>query len=553
MKLLKHLLTKKASLWLLIPVLGIAFAFSTDNKLFDLAKNLEIYASVIKELNKFYVDEIDPASTIKSSIDGMLEQMDPYTEYYPEEEIDDFLSMTTGKYQGIGVIVDKIEGNYYFVQVEENEPAFKAGVRTGDQILEINGLDLKNNDVEPSKLIKGQAGTILHLKILKPDEISPKAIEITRQTVVVKNVLYAGMIQKEIGYIQLDDFNENAAKEVKAALIQLKNQGMKKLVLDIRNNPGGLLTQAVDVCNLFLPKDKLIVDTKGKVEDWNKTYKTLNQGFDTNLPLVVLINGYSASAAEIVAGVMQDYDRAVLLGQKSYGKGLVQITRDLPYRTKLKITTAKYYIPSGRCIQAIDYQHKKEKSKPKTDSSTKTFLTQNKRKVKDGGGIAPDILIKDDLERDFLSALYKKDLFFLFSLEYFKKHKNITSAKEFQLSENDFYEFIEFIKLKKFTYQSPFSEKIKELEILGKAEKLNPELLTSLEKLKNNSALGLEQLLKDNQKDIKYFIEHEITAHYYFRKGVKEWSINKDDAILEGIKVLNQEEKYNSILKKHVQ
>lgn len=553
MKLLKHLLTKKASLWLLIPVLGIAFAFSTDNKLFDLAKNLEIYASVIKELNKFYVDEIDPASTIKSSIEGMLEQMDPYTEYYPEEEIDDFLSMTTGKYQGIGVIVDKIEGNYYFVQVEENEPAFKAGVRTGDQILEINGLDLKNNDVEPSKLIKGQAGTILHLKILKPDEISPKAIEITRQTVVVKNVLYAGMIQKEIGYIQLDDFNENAAKEVKAALIQLKNQGMKKLVLDIRNNPGGLLTQAVDVCNLFLPKDKLIVDTKGKVEDWNKTYKTLNQGFDTNLPLVVLINGYSASAAEIVAGVMQDYDRAVLLGQKSYGKGLVQITRDLPYRTKLKITTAKYYIPSGRCIQAIDYQHKKEKSKPKADSSTKTFLTQNKRKVKDGGGIAPDILIKDDLERDFLSALYKKDLFFLFSLEYFKKHKNIASAKEFQLSENDFYEFIEFIKLKKFTYQSPFSEKIKELEILGKAEKLNPELLTSLEKLKNNSALGLEQLLKDNQKDIKYFIEHEITAHYYFRKGVKEWSINKDDAILEGIKVLNQEEKYNSILKKHVQ
>jgi len=553
MKLLKHLLTKKASLWLLIPVLGIAFAFSTDNKLFDLAKNLEIYASVIKELNKFYVDEIDPASTIKSSIDGMLEQMDPYTEYYPEEEIDDFLSMTTGKYQGIGVIVDKIEGNYYFVQVEENEPAFKAGVRTGDQILEINGLDLKNNDVEPSKLIKGQAGTILHLKILKPDEISPKAIEITRQTVVVKNVLYAGMIQKEIGYIQLDDFNENAAKEVKAALIQLKNQGMKKLVLDIRNNPGGLLTQAVDVCNLFLPKDKLIVDTKGKVEDWNKTYKTLNQGFDTNLPLVVLINGYSASAAEIVAGVMQDYDRAVLLGQKSYGKGLVQITRDLPYRTKLKITTAKYYIPSGRCIQAIDYQHKKEKAKAKADSNTKVFYTANKRKVKDGGGISPDIIVKDDLERDFLSALYKKDLFFLFSLEYFKKHKNIASAKEFQLSENDFYEFIEFIKLKKFTYQSPFSEKIKELEILGKAEKLNPELLTSLEKLKNNSALGLEQLLKDNQKDIKYFIEHEITAHYYFRKGVKEWSINKDDAILEGIKVLNQEEKYNSILKKHVQ
>lgn len=548
---------KNIKIWFLgsslLILLGV-FSFSSDNRLFDLAKNLEIYAAVIKELNKFYVDEVDPNAAVKTSIDALLKTFDPYTTFYPEEEIDDFLTLTTGKYQGIGVIVDKIDGNFYFVQVEENGPAFKAGIQTGDQILSINGVDVSQNpSLEPSKLIKGQAGTILNLKIIKANSQQTQDIQITRETVVLKNVSYHGMLENATGYIQLDDFNATAAKEVKTAFLDLKKAGMKQLIVDLRNNPGGLLTQAVEVCNLFIPKDQKVVETKGKVEDWNKNYKTLNSALDSEIPIVVLINGYSASAAEIVAGVLQDYDRAVIVGQKTYGKGLVQITRDLPFRTKLKITTAKYYIPSGRCIQAIDYQHKNENGKGTrlSDTLAKVFYTKNKRPVKDSGGIQPDIKVSSELDLDFLKALYTKDYFFLYSLEFFKNNPKVATPKEFTLSETDFQSFILFLKKKKFVYESPLTVKIKELQEMGKNEKMSPEIMNQILQLKNSEDLNLDHLILKYKTEIKELIEQQIITHYYLQNGAKDWSLSKDKVIQEGLKLLKKPSQYQAILHKN--
>jgi carboxyl-terminal processing protease len=331
---------KIIGLSILIGIFSI-FSFSRPGeRLFDIAKNLDIYASVFKELNTYYVDEINPNTATKTSIDALLKSFDPYTVYYPEDELEDYLTMTTGKYQGIGIVLNNINEKYTITYLEENSPAAKAQLGIGDQIVAVNDIRITDKpETEPSRLLKGQSGTKLTLKIIKNGQEKEEEISLNRGTVQLNNVVYSGMIRPDVAYILLEDFNSSAAKELKVALQNLKKEGMKKLILDLRENPGGLLTQAVDICNLFLNKEIKIVETRGKVEEWNKSYLTLNPSLEPNLPLIILINHHSASAAEIVAGVMQDYDRAVLIGQKSYGKGLVQLTRDLPYRTKMKITT----------------------------------------------------------------------------------------------------------------------------------------------------------------------------------------------------------------------
>src|SRR5690606_10371586 len=381
--------------WWLVALLCIgAFAFRNDDRLFEIARNLDIYATLYKELNTYYVDEINPNTVIKTSIDAMLESLDPYTVYYSEDDIEDFMTLTTGKYNGIGALVNSANGRYTVMMVYEDTPAEKAGIRIGDEILKIDDVDVAaRRGVESGKMLKGQTGTTVKLTVKRFGHPTPIDIIVGRDVVKVTNVPYYGMLNEEVGYIDLKDFTATAAKEVQSAFNELKGKGMKKLILDVRDNPGGLLDMAIAISNFFIPKGKEIVSTKGKISDWNKKYVATNAAIDTDIPLIVLTSSRSASAAEIVAGVMQDYDRGVLIGQRTYGKGLVQTTRDLSFNTKMKVTTAKYYIPSGRCIQAIDYSSRNEDGSVAKipDSLMTAFKTANGRTVYDGGGVLPDI------------------------------------------------------------------------------------------------------------------------------------------------------------------
>lgn len=528
----------------------IAFTKPGD-RYFELAKNLDIYATVFKELNTYYVDDIDPQKSVETSIDALLKSFDPYTVYYPENDIDEFLQITTGKYQGIGIILSEINKIHRINFIEENSPAQKAGLGIGDQIIRINGTLLDETpESNPALLMKGAAGSVVNLEVIQVGKLTPQPFTIKRETVQIKNVTNAAIVRPGVGYILLEDFNASAAKEVKTALIELQKQGMKKLILDLRNNPGGLLTQAIDICNLFVPKGVKIVETRGKVDAWNKSYQTLNQAVDLETPMVVLINNRTASAAEIVAGVLQDYDRAVIMGQKSFGKGLVQVTRDLPYRTKMKITTAKYYIPSGRCIQALDYKNKNADGTAKLfqDSAAKIFYTRNGRKVADGGGILPDHTIEKKSLSAFSQALLAKDMLFLFVSNYHGMHSKIAPAETFALDELLYYQFTTWLTKSAFNYESPVETQVKKL----------------LESTGNNVEYASLQRLLDNQKDqwktqltreltlhtneIKPLLEQEIMMHYYLQKGLNAWSTRKDPSILAAIEMLDKPTKFVSLL-----
>ena len=548
--------TPNLRIWILSTCLAcllcVTLAFhGPSERLFDIAKNLDIYASVFKELNKFYVDEVNPNEAVQTSIDALLKSFDPYTVYYPEDELEDFMTMTTGKYQGIGIMLTQINHRFIIAFIDEDSPALKAGLGIGDEILSVNGVTLADKDEsEPGKLIKGQAGTSLTLDVVQVGQSKTTQIRLNRETVQIKNVVYSGIIRPGIGYVSLEEFNASAAKELKSSLLDLKQKGMKQLILDLRNNPGGLLTQAVDICNLFLAKDTKIVETRGKVEEWNKTYAALNSTFDDQLPLVILINHHSASAAEIVAGVMQDYDRAVLIGQKSYGKGLVQVTRDLPYRTKMKITTAKYYIPSGRCIQAIDYQNKNADGVAQAyqDSTIKTFKTKHGRKVNDGGGIQPDIWMNKDSYSSFTQALLKQHAIFLFASFYKSKNPKIASPESFSLSDQDFAGFQTWLGQQKINYESPVEKQIKQSLELAKKDPAYAQLEASLQQLKPEWTSSMQKELVAHKKEIVALLEQEIILHYYLQKGVNEWSFSKDPFILEGIKLAESPQKFKAIL-----
>lgn len=542
--------------WLIAALSGISFVCvlalnSPGDRFFEIAKNLDIYASVFKELNKFYVDEVNPNQAVKTSIDALLKSFDPYTVFYPEDELEDFLTMTTGKYQGIGIILAEINQTFRISFIEENSPALKAGLGIGDQIIAVNGIALSDKpEADPSKLLRGQSGTKILVKVLKNGQTTPQEISINRETVQIKNVVYSGIIQPGVGYILLEDFNASAAKELKNALQSLKQAGMKKLILDLRENPGGLLTQAVDICNLFLPKDSEVVSTRGKVEEWNKTYNALNPSTEPELPLIILINNHSASASEIVAGVMQDYDRAVLIGQKSFGKGLVQVTRDLPFRTKMKITTAKYYIPSGRCIQAIDYQHRNPDGSAVAlkDSNSKTFYTKNHRKVVDGGGITPDISVEKLSTSPFTNALQKQHMIFLYACYFRSKHPSISPAKDFSLSPAEYQAFCTWLKNQNFKFESQIERQFHIISELAKKDKSYARMEPALQNFRKEWASNLDRELTAYQSDIITLLEQEIVQHYYLQKGMNEWSFSKDPSIREAIKLFEQNTRFQSIL-----
>jgi len=536
----------------LLLVSGLLFAFTKPgDRFFEIAKNLDIYATVFKELNTFYVDEVDAKKSVETSIEALLNSFDPYTVYYPEDDIDEFLQMTTGKYQGIGIILSDINNTQRISFIEENSPAHKAGLGIGDQIIRINGTLLQETpETDPAILMKGTAGSSVEIEVIQVGKTTPTPFSIKRETVQIKNVVNTAIIRPGVGYILLEDFNASASKEVKNALIELKKQGMHQLILDLRNNPGGLLTQAIDICNLFIPKGTKIVETRGKVEEWNKSYQALNQAVDTETPIIVLINNRSASAAEIVAGVLQDYDRAVILGQKSFGKGLVQVTRDLPYRTKMKITTAKYFIPSGRCIQALDYKNKNIDGSAKAyqDSAARVFYTKNGRKVVDGGGILPDQLTDKKSLSPFAQALLKQDIFFLFSSDYRGMHPKIAPAEVFAVDDELLEQFKNWLSKSHFSFETPVEIQAKKLLEATRDQPAYAIFHKNIQEQSGQWMTRMDRELDQHTSELKPLLEQEMVMHYYLQKGLNKWSIRKDPTIQSAVDLLAKPTKFASIL-----
>lgn len=434
----------------------------------------------------------------------------------------------------------------------EGSPAEKAGLKISDELLKIDGIDLKGKSQESiSKLLKGQAGTVVKLTIKRFGQTNTQEVPVNRENIKINNVPYYGMVNEEVGYIALKDFTSGAAREVKNALVELKSKGAKKMIFDLRDNPGGLLSEAVNISNLFVPKDAEIVSTKGKVTDWNKTYTALNPPVDTEMPVVVLTSSRSASAAEIVSGVIQDYDRGVLIGQKTYGKGLVQATRSLSYNSKLKITTAKYYIPSGRCIQAIDYTHRNEDGSAGKipDSLRVAFKTKNGRVVYDGGGVTPDVEVARPTVPAIALSLDAKNLFFDYANKYYTEHPSIKPAKEFSISDSDFQDFVKWLNTKEYDYVTHVERNLEDLEANAKKEKYYDSIQEQIKALKNKIYHNKESDLQKFTMEIKPLLEEEIVSRYYLQKGIQEASFDNDVDVLEALTVFKDPARYQKILK----
>lgn len=528
------------------------FAFRNDERFFEIARNLDIYATLFKELNRYYVDEINPNRLTKMSIESMLKNLDPYTNFYAEDDIEDYRTMTTGQYTGIGAVITTNKGKNIIYSILEDSPAEKAGLHIGDEIIKIDGVDLTNRkDANADKLMKGQANSTVKLAVRRIGSKNPIEMSVTREFVKTGNVPYYGMLNDEVGYIDLKDFNQTAAKEVKTALVELKGKGMKKLVLDVRENPGGLLDQAVLICNLFIPKDAEVVSNRGKVTEWNKTYTAPMAPVDIEIPIAVLVNGHSASASEIVSGVIQDYDRGVLVGQRTYGKGLVQTTRDLSYNTKLKVTVAKYYIPSGRCIQAIDYSHRNaDGSVGKTPDSLKVaFKTRNGRVVYDGGGVEPDVATELPARVPIVNSLNAKGLIFDYALQYRATHPDIKPAKDFEMSDADYQNFVTWLKDKEYDYTTQVEKDLSNLEASAKKEKYLDAIQEQLKALKTKLTHSKESDLAFFKKDIKYLLEREIMSHVYLQKGEREYVFRTDAEVKAALDLFKDMPRYEKILK----
>jgi carboxyl-terminal processing protease len=529
-------------------IISISFA---DNY-FEIAKNIDIFTTLYKELNTFYVDETNPGDLMKKGIDEMLKSLDPYTSYIPESEIEDFRFQTTGQYGGIGAMITKIDDYVVISEPYENFPAQKAGLMAGDKILEINGVDAKGKTTEEvSKVLKGQPNTNVTVLIERPYLEKPFEVSFDRERVSVASVPYSEYLQEGIGYIRLRSFTRNCANDLKEAVISLKKeQDLKGLILDLRSNPGGLLNESVSIVNLFIEQGEEVVRTKGKIKSWDKSYIANNKPLDTNVKLVVLINSSSASASEIVSGSIQDLDRGIIIGQRSYGKGLVQQTRKLSYNSQLKLTVAKYYIPSGRCIQALDYSDRNEDGSVGkiADSLMTSFFTRNGRDVKDGGGILPDIVIKPEKYGMIIPSLLKERLFFNYATNY--RFLNDSISDDFVFSESDFIDFKTYLSDKEYTYKTETETVLKELkkeaEEEGYFSAFSEEYDVLLEKMKENKNDDLQK----NKHDIKVILTSEILSRYYYQKGRIKAGLNFDTEVKKAIEILLDSEKYEQILDK---
>ena len=538
----------KKSILLLSIISIISFGFKESY--FEIAKNIEIFTALYKELNTFYVDETDPGRLIKEGIDKMLKSLDPYTNYIPESEIEDFRFMTTGQYGGIGAIITKRDDFVYINEPYEGYPAHKAGLMAGDKILEINGVSARNKTTEEvSKILKGQPKTKVSLLIERKTLDNPFKVVFEREKVSIKSVSYVDVLQNGIGYIKLRSFTKGCGNELKKALKKIKQkEELKGLIIDLRSNPGGLLNESVQIVNLFVSKGEEIVSTKGKIQSWDKKYFATSNPIDTNLPLVVLINSGSASASEIVSGAIQDMDRGVIIGQKSYGKGLVQQTRKLPYNTQLKLTVAKYYTPSGRCIQALDYSNRNEDGSVGKipDSLMTEFQTRNGRKVYDGGGISPDILIESEKINKIVVSLFNERLFFDYATDF--RLSNDTISNNFVFSENQFNEFVNFLSDKEYTYQTETEKVLNKL----KKESIKEDYFKNFDKEYELLMAKLNENKQDdlfkNKDQIKEILTEEIMSRYFYQKGRIRGSLLFDKEVKKAQEILKDQQQYISIL-----
>ncbi|WP_375561383.1 S41 family peptidase [Bernardetia sp. OM2101] len=535
---------------LIVFMTGSAF-YNPSEKYFEIAKNLDIFATLFKEVNTWYVDDVTPAKLMKTGIDAMLASLDPYTNYISEDQIEDYRTMTTGEYSGIGASVGTRDGRILIMMPLAGFAADKAGIKIGDEILAIDGISLADKTYdETSQLLKGQAKTDVILSIKRYGNENPIDITVTREKIQTYNVPYYGMVTENIGMIKLTDFTRDASKEVNDALLALKAKGAEKIIFDVRGNPGGLLDEAVKISNIFVEKGKEIVSTKGKVKDWNKTYNGLSEATDTQIPLVVLTSGTSASAAEIVSGVIQDYDRGVLIGENTYGKGLVQATRSLSYNSKLKVTIAKYYIPSGRCIQAIDYANRNEDGSvgKMADSLRMPFKTAAGRLVYDGGGVKPDISIEHDKYAPITQTLFLKSLLFDYANKYHFEHKTIAEAKKFNLTDAEYNDFIKWLSTKEYDYTTKVEKMIKDLEEVAQKEDSYEALKPQINEFKKSIAHNKENDLRNHKAEIIELLEKEIATRYYLEQGAMEATFDDDLDMKAAIEVLNDEVRYKKIL-----
>jgi carboxyl-terminal processing protease len=530
-----------------------AFSFSSfkDND-FKIVKNLDIYYTLFRELNMFYVDETDPEELVHNSIDGMLESLDPYTTFVPESDIDELHFMTTGEYGGIGSLIRKKGEDVIIAEPYENFPAADEGLKPGDIIIKIDGNTVKNKSIsQVSEMLKGTPHTKVHLLIKRPFEEKNYKVTLTRKKITINNVPYYGMLDDKIGYIRLSNFTSNAGKELREAYQQLRsNHNLKSLVLDLRGNPGGLLIEAVNAVNLFIPANKLVVSTKGRVKQWDNEYHTRGNAMDTTVQLAILVNRGSASASEIVAGAIQDYDRGIIVGQRTFGKGLVQTTRPLSYNNQLKVTTAKYYIPSGRCIQALDYSNRNEDGSVGKipDSLVNEFMTAGGRKVYDGGGIRPDIEVNPEKMSNLAIHLYMENHIFDYANYFAAKNASIPPLSSFKITDEIYNDFVNYISDKSFDYHTQSEEELEALIETAKKEKYYSLAREEFDNLKQKISHDIEKDLKIFRSEVQQLLYEEIASRYYFQKGRIEASLSMDLQLDSALSVLKDGEKVNNIL-----
>lgn len=517
---------------------------------FEVIKNMELMDQIYQHLEMYYVDEPQAGKLGKTAIDAMLKGLDPYTVYYHESNIEDYRLMTTGQYGGIGALIRKI-GDYTFIaEPYEGNPAQKSGLQAGDKIISVDGKDMfKKESDDVSSALKGPKGTTIVIEVERENE-GKKKISVTRDEIKLPDVPYSGMVNSTVGYIKLNSFTQTAAADVRAAFLELKSQGMKEVILDLRGNGGGLLIEAVKIVNMFVKKGETIVTTKGRVAEENRVYTTLESPLDTEIPLTVLIDEGSASASEIVAGSIQDLDRGVVIGETSYGKGLVQRTYDLKYGSKVKLTIAKYYTPSGRCVQRLEYYEKEDGERPKeiADSLLKVFKTKNGRDVIDGRGIEPDVKVELENLSRLTATIYANNLIFNYATRYHNSHVSIAEAGKFALTDAEYDEFKKYVLAEEFTYSTASEEMLKKMKETAEKEGFYEDSKAEYDALMARVVPSKERDLEKFRSEIKYLLENEIISRYYYQKGRAMDAFRNDLYVEKALEILKTRSTYNTIL-----